>query len=260
MSFVDIGPIGKYTPGTNHLEKIYKDIELDEDVKHYVVWSGGCDSSVLLYELLSLYGSKKVVAISYNYPWLYNKKAQSEEMHRNAFISKIKLHGNNFMDFSHTIFTVNQETKSGDPLNVKDYPGIPQALAWMFSTPMYLNYNGIVYIGMIKGDNFSLWIDDYYRMFNNINSLLHKKSSLRIPYITLEKKNIIEKLFYYDLYNETWYCEFPNFVNMPCGKCVPCIKHRGALADLLYTTNDDFIKYRARQELDKIEKYILDAT
>jgi 7-cyano-7-deazaguanine synthase in queuosine biosynthesis len=74
---------------------------LDKDVTHYVLWSGGCDSTLLLYELLDTYGSNNVVAISYTYPWLVKEKYETERLHREAFKSKLS-----FEEISFQIFDI----------------------------------------------------------------------------------------------------------------------------------------------------------
>ena len=66
---------GIYLPfksNMNHISASYQNTESNS--KHFVMWSGGCDSTLLLYELLDAYGSDKVVAISYIMPYLLRDK------------------------------------------------------------------------------------------------------------------------------------------------------------------------------------------
>ena len=47
----------------------YKCEKIDDSMQHLVVYSGGCDSSLMLYELAKKYGTKEkpIIALSYNH-------------------------------------------------------------------------------------------------------------------------------------------------------------------------------------------------
>ena len=224
-----------------------------ENSIHYVLWSGGCDSSLLLYELLDAYGCNRVVAVSYKYPWLDKEKYETERLHREAFKAKLKLRGEKFANINHTEFNISTKTVSGN--NIDTAPGgTPQAIAWILSIPLYAPSGYTIYTGAIKGDDLPLFIHEYSEIFSNIAKVLKRDINLRTPYLYLNKSQIIQKLIEYDLYEETWFCEEPKDVNKPCYKCTPCSTHISALCSLELMTTNDFIRSRCQKELAKIRK------
>lgn len=245
----------QYTPGENQVSLTYKDDPKNENGLHFLLWSGGCDSTLLLYELLEAYGCERVVAVSYKYPWLGDKKYETEKMHREAFKSKVKLRGEKFANIRHTEIEFNQKTMSGDHL-LHHGGGYIQAVAWLLSIPIYTLHGAMVYTGIINGDGLPLMIQEYSALFKNLSNLMNRDIHLRIPYLSLTKSQVIEKLFHYDIYEESWYCENPPSIGKSCHKCTPCITHLSALTALILTTEDKFIRLKAEKELDKIKKGI----
>lgn len=247
-----------YVSGHNQLKVQYGMNTEEMDNKHFVLWSGGCDSTLLLYELLDMYGCENVVAVSYKYPWLLDNKYQTEKLHREAFKAKLKLRGDKFSNINHTEFEINSNTVSGTPMHPLS-GGNPQSVAWLLSVPLYTSSGAFVYTGTIVED-LPLALNEYYEVFSNISKLLDRDITLRLPYLHLTKPQIVEKLFQYDLYEESWFCEMPLGINKPCDGCEPCITHISALCALEFTAKDDLVKIRARKELDKIRKRIDDRT
>lgn len=226
-----------------------------EDAIHYLMWSGGCDSTLLLYELLERYGCERVVCVSYKYPWLLDSKYQTEKLHREAFKAKMKLRGDKFANIRHTEFTINQDTITGPMLNTH-CGGLPQAVGWLLSIPVYVVSGSYVYDGGIRCDDLTLVLEDYHKLFKSVSNVLSRNLILRQPYLYLEKYQIVEKLFQYDIYEETWFCEIPQAIGVHCGECTPCKTHIAALNVLANTTNDDFIRLRANKELEKIKELL----
>lgn len=241
-----------YVPGANQLKFQYENESTPSDAKHVLLWSGGCDSTVLLYELLELYGKHNVIAISYNYPWLLDSKQKAESNHREAVKAKLKLRGDKFDGFTHVNFDIKQERCSdGSYLNAIG-GGLPQAIGWLFLAPLYIPSGSYVYNGYIRSDDLTIRTHEYQEIFSNISKILDKDITLRMPYLYLSKSQIIEKLFDYNLYDETWYCEMPAGDGRRCLQCVPCKTHTAALVSLTMTTNNELVKSLAQREVDRI--------
>lgn len=226
-----------------------------ENKKHILLWSGGCDSTLLLYELLNEYGSENVIAITYNYSWLTTEKSNNERIHRDIFKSKMKLLGDKFGNFEHHDFNINVED---NPLLIhRSLNGLPQALGWLFMIPMYAYEDSYIYASYIKGDDFSTGFNHHYSdIFNSVNALLGGSGelTLRLPYIYKNKYEIIEALIQTDLYDATWYCEMPNADGTMCKTCSPCKTHISALVYLSMFSKDEHVKSHAAWLLSTMVK------
>ena len=221
--------------------------------EHYLLWSGGTDSTLCLYELLEMYGVDKVIAVSLIYPWLHKTKIENEQVHRKAIKEKLKLQLSLSKDIRHMEITVSPEMISGDYISWSD-GGLPQAVAWLSTIGLYLPDGAYVYCGAIKNDDLTVFMDHYHKMFEGMAGTLHRDITLREPYIMMEKYQVLDKLFQYNLYDVTWYCEMPNGLNKPCLKCIPCLTHNSALIMLTMNASSDLIKVQAKKELDKLTK------
>lgn len=244
-----------YIKNQNQIQFNYRDYDTEHDSKHYVMWSGGCDSTLLLYEVLETYGVENVVAVSYNYPWLLQEKAKSEEMHRDAFKAKLKTLNKTYAEkpINQIEFRIDMKAVSGDFPGLH-YSGLPQAVAWLLSVPICAKDDSYIYTGAIRSDDLTLCLESYHEMFRGISKTLSRKIYLREPYLYLNKANVIEKLIRYGIYDSTWHCEVPDDVNTPCYECVPCKTHIRALTELSFGPKDDIVTITAKLELEKIRQ------
>lgn len=233
----------------NHIIKSYN--REGSDCMHFVLWSGGTDSTLLLYELLEAYGPEKVVAVSYIYPWLTSTKIENEKEHRRVIKEKIKLLLSLNQDIRHTEFNISREIISGEDIGFYPY-GLPQAVQWLSSIGLYLPDNSYVYCGAIRNDDLTLFLESYHKMFDGMAATLARNITLREPYLYFEKYQVIDKIFQYRLYDETWTCEMPKGLNKPCWKCQPCITHYNALLMLIKYGSSELIKMKAKEEFERI--------
>lgn len=243
------------------LETYQSTIDKDRNSLHFVCWSGGADSTCLLYELLDAYGSSNVVAISMKYPWLLTDKWESEKMHREAIKAKLKLLGPKFTGFKHTEFIIEEDRVTGSLLQaVHERGGSPQLVGWMLNAVNYAENDSYVYTGAIRDDDISIINngEGYCMMFEGAAKVVNKRITLREPYMRLPKTTILEKLFKYNLYDVVWFCELPRDINRVCHKCNPCILHKNSL-QLLATNQclhpvDEITQVKAKEALDKLNE------
>ncbi|MCM1221204.1 MAG: 7-cyano-7-deazaguanine synthase [Lachnospiraceae bacterium] len=225
------------------------------DSNHYLMWSGGTDSTLMLYELLDAYGADRVCAISYRYPWLLENKRNHEEIAREAIKAHLATFGPKFTGFKHTEIVVDQVTKSGGLLQTQQLGGLPQALAWMLSVPMYADQSSYIYDGGIKCDDLTLRLESYHQLFRGIAGVMRKDLTLREPYLYYTKANVLAKLIEYGLYDITWFCEMPGNDNKPCYHCTPCSTHIAALVELsIADWPSELVKKKALHELNRIRE------
>lgn len=247
-------PVSDIDINTNHIKFSYETTNVD--AKHFVMWSGGTDSTLLLYELIMAYGAENVFAISYDYPWLLENKKLSEKSHRDLFKSKLEcmkyMNGNKI---NHTEIKISHSTITGKHLYASP-GGLPQAVGWLLSIPIYIPNDSYIYLGSIKDDDLTLHMGDYHKMFESMSNVLFRNIILREPYLYFDKYQILDKLFQYGLYDTTWACEMPQEINIPCGKCQPCIHHILSLQYLTNNGSSDYVKIQSKHALDEINSLI----
>lgn len=237
-----------YLKNKNQIESTYLSDEEAQNHLHFVFWSGGCDSTLLLYELIETYGFSNVVAVSYKYPWL-GSKYNNEKIHREAFKAGMRLKYGD-IQIRHLEIDVSSEMVSGT--NIPWIPsGLPQSVAWLLSVPLYVPPKSYIYDGGIKSDDLTLNIDSYNRTIESVSDLLSKDLVVRHPYIMMDKWEIIEKLFKYNMYQYTWFCEMSGD-EKPCNNCHPCRTHITALMYLKEFSDDEFVRMKASRELSKL--------
>lgn len=213
------------------------------DNDHIIMWSGGCDSTLLLVDACEAFGANHVVAVSYKYPWLDPAKCENERHHREILKAKLKLRG---YDIRHTEFDISHNKLSGAPIHVVS-SGLPQSIAWLLSVPLMCVKGSIIYTGDLKSDE---------EIVKNISKVLDRDLEYRHPYRSISKADVIERLMYLDLYDDVWFCEIPNDVNEICAQCIPCKTHMQALYCLWKTSSDEMIRSKSKHELDKFDEVL----
>lgn len=228
--------------------KLYKP---KENAKHIVIWSGGADSTFLLYELLAKYGAENVSAISCIYPWLDKNKRSIEEAARGRIKEKLYSFGENFRDFKHLQIEVKFRQLSEKNINYNG-AGLLQAFSWVSTILPFTSDGDWIYTGYIRGDDLvTMYLEEYKDLFEAGLKLLNRDVTLCMPYGALNKSDILVGLMKADLYDSIWYCESPE-TNVPCGKCAPCKHHMAALIEIalrMVPQSDDACIAKAMEEL-----------
>lgn len=238
-----------YIEGKNQISIGFKS---DENKKHYLMWSGGTDSTLLLYELLDAYGSDNVIAITLIFPWLIKDKVDNERLYRESFKSAMKLKGEKYSNFTHIEFNITINLLSEkNKARLSSKGGLAQASSWLLSIPLYIDDGSYVYEGNNRNDDLNLHMEDYLKAFEGSTNLIGKDITLREPYIYLYKHEILEKLIMYNIYDYTWYCETPKGIHK-CNSCNPCKTHLIALNYLKCYAKNDYVRLKAEQILNII--------
>ena len=226
------------------------------DANHYVMWSSGCDSTLLLYELLKKYGPDKVIAISCKFPWLNKKKASHEVVFRQRFIDDLKRKNTGLSGFTHYTIDVNWQYRPKDSKNGGYHSsGLLQPYSWLTIALPLMKPNDWFYIGTIRGDDLvTLYLRQFQDLFEASSKMLNKEIHLCMPYVGYTKANVIAKLIEYGIYDLTWFCEKPESpTSGPCTNCHPCKTHIEALASIATdTTVLKYIQLKAVSELNSL--------
>lgn len=193
-----------------------------------VLWSGGCDSTLLLHNLLAqrraCLSNDEVRAISITHPQL---PANEENKRARTQASKVleKLHGK----FEHLEITITHN--DGAVRAIESGGGLTQPMIWVLYASLHLLPAEDLYIGYVKGDCIWNYRHELYAAFNSIQWINHRTGVLKLPLENTGKTDIIKSLKNVGLYRHTWYCEDP-VKGKKCSKCTPCKTHRTAVWQL----------------------------
>lgn len=184
-------------------------------------WSGGCDSTLLLYKLLKS-GNPNVRTISFNH---HGVGAQFQNRTaRGAILKWLSNKGLKVKD--HTELTINADY--GGHITRPD--GLGQPTIWQFNALSYLNKDENLYLGYIKSDCIWHYRTQLFDLFNNACQMLHYTGSLMMPLEWETKSDIIESLTSIGLDKLVWWCEGVGYSigSEPCGNCSTCREIKAA--------------------------------
>ena len=216
---------------------------------HYVVWSGGCDSTLILYNLCSLLDHPSVITCKPS--WLGDEKIMMEKIAR----SNIK----KFIESTHQRQVSIYESHSIE-LNVKTHTkavnyGIVQPEMWLLQTLPFIPNHSVVHFGYIQGDCFWYYKEKFLNIAKNTIMMLGKSDiSISFPLRHTPKYEILSELMDIkdddsnSLYDQCWWCELPmavgknpnEIIHTKCERCNACITHKIAL---------DFLKHMKTNKL-----------
>jgi 7-cyano-7-deazaguanine synthase in queuosine biosynthesis len=186
-----------------------------------VLWSGGCDSTLVLYDLMKEQYDKrefakiKVVSIVHNQ---VNAAAESRRA-RKQILKWFKKKG--WGTPYHYEVTI-------DGCNADKGRGLTQPPIWLSMGMLHTAKDEDLYCGYIKTDCIWHYVGFLHQAFNNLQGLLGKSGTLQMPLEWETKAGVIKRLKEAGLYDLTWYCEQPKR-GAKCGDCEPCITHEMGL-------------------------------
>ena len=211
-------------------EHKYEDI--DNGNEHVVIYSGGCDSTLMLYEIAKEYGTKEkpVIALSYNHHAPCPVKAIIEKKTRESFRKYCK---KNKIYINFTEVSVGIKAVSKRYFSISHHPGIVQPYLWLGALGVAMLGWRNFYFGYIKHDDFWMFKSEFVEAFKALQKVIMTENKVFFPLMDIHKENIIRKLKEYEIYDLTWHCETPTKEHEACGTCTPCKKHKEALRNLL---------------------------
>ena len=192
-----------------------------------VLFSGGCDSTLVLHDLLKANDKNyisQITALSINHCQVSaneQNKAARESFKEEMGKRELNLHVN-FCEIAIT------NTCSANVNSIGSY-GLSQPIIWSTIAMLYASNEDTIYFGYHSGDDFWLYKNEFEAAIQNICKISAKTIKIEYPLRHLYKHDIIRILKERGLYEKTWYCEYPTVENKPCGECVPCRTHRTAL-------------------------------
>lgn len=217
----------------------YDKVHSNKNAEVIVVWSGGCDSTLMLKEVSERYGTvtSPVVAISINHYLLHSDKLEREKEFRQKALIEFKNRG---------LHIIHHEIDITSNMDVSDTNYPVQSFIWLTLLIPYLKNNCNLYFGFIRSDDILLYLEKFKNMIKSMEDFTNKTINLCIPYQYTYKKDILKELMDSDLYNMTWYCEAPKNKKI-CKTCAPCKTHELAMIELCLNEDARAIKYLPKQ-------------
>lgn len=194
----------------------------------HVLWSGGCDSTLVLWKLLNDLKTNRNDRTIHTYAFISANvgsiKMDWEKQKRNQFLLWSSQQGFN-NKIQHTDIHIDADKQQIISNNCG------QPALWISNIVPYLPHDSILFSGYHKGDDFlTYWVfKDWIKAFVGLNNLYGKAINFWIPFMHTTKYEIIKQLKEVPgLYETTWWCEGQNR-NGPCGHCDPCELHNMSL-------------------------------
>jgi len=193
-------------------------------MQEVVIWSGGCDSTKILYDLArNSSANKPVLAISVEHSRTDDLKRKKEEEARKKILKWMKEEG----------YHIEHETIKVTP-DLMTPTGFNEPSCWVCSVVPYLPSFCNVHFGYIFEDSFWHLKGEFTDTFHSITSLRINKYDIKL-FFDLEwthKKEIIKELKEIGLFKLIWTCERPKKNGNMCGKCIPCKSLKTNLQEL----------------------------
>jgi len=192
--------------------------------REIVIWSGGCDSTLVLAER-AVKSSKEnpVHTLSFNVPWIDKRQMRCEFLARKKILKELKKRGLHIINHEVTL-TENQELDF-------EY-GLPQQHFWFLMSVFYTKKNDKVYFGYIREDDW--WhIEKHYTNAHYYLKLCRDRDAKFVyPLEWISKEEVVRNLKKEDLLDLCWVCDSPKKIGVPCGKCKKCLELKDAINKL----------------------------
>lgn len=188
-----------------------------------LLWSGGVDSTLLLYDLLRI-GGNDVRTISVQHPQVAAVEESSNA--RDEIMHHFEKQG---LTFQRTEVKINQEIKSivkGEWAiqGAEGGNGLTQPSVWIAECIPYLKPAENLYAGYIKGDDVWHYWRELSQGFDFLQYTRGGTGKLMAPLEWSDKTECVRRINELGLLRKVWYCEDPQH-SKSCRNCHSCRKH-----------------------------------
>lgn len=213
-----------------------KDMVWDVNHPKIVIWSGGADSTLLLYEtgLKCKERNMPVDAIHINVPYLDKNKCDKEKECREYMLERMKAEG---IEVKYSEIKIDSDTWQNDHYDGRGKENInwflPQQMMWTILALQLSPDGSDVFFGYIRHDDFFSIVNEIKNLWYYANLAQNKNIKFHTPYESLFKHNILSQCMEYGIFDHTWTCENPIKHDdgriETCKTCHPCESRRDAL-------------------------------
>jgi len=209
-------------------ENLSKNLIYDKpDYNINVLYSGGCDSTLVLFDILVSLKSKNdgrdIDAYCFTHGQLGHKVVM-ERKARDSFLKHMKANG-----YINNVIVHEIEL----PKEVIYAQRCGQPALWISNILPLIRDKSLIYAGYHQGDCFLSYgvHRDWLKATTGLLNLYGKFDvEITYPLQNASKEDILRRLRYERIYDFTWHCETVYAsTETPCGNCAPCKLHRASL-------------------------------
>ena len=189
-----------------------------------VLFSGGCDSTLVLYQIAmnqlkqNVCGYVTAVSIEHDQVPAAKEQKRARELIKTEFLER---------QLPIEFIEVKIKHESG---SIRNNYGLPQPPIWLSMSSLYVDKNDTVYLGYHDGDDYWHYKEHAEQAFKSFSKVQDKHDiKIEYPLEFQSKAEIITELKARGLYNLCWYCENPTIESTVCGTCNSCKTHLTAL-------------------------------
>lgn len=185
-----------------------------------VLFSGGCDSTLVLYNLIKELPNQyiKVLSINHNQVHAIAENKLARQKIKEEF-KKREL--NKYLDFLEV--DINNDSSTNVIAG-----GVVQPIIWSTIAVLYAQNQDTIYFGYHLGDDFWMYKSEFENAIYNMAKVCNKEIKIQYNLSYHRKADIIKELKDRGLYDLCWYCENPKN-GEPCNECLPCVTHKTGL-------------------------------
>lgn len=188
-----------------------------------VCWSGGCDSTLVLLNLLKESSFEKPVrSISFNLPPQLSHSDQ-QLMTRTRLDRKFKAAG---FHHTHTEIFIEARGESGIVCNT-----MPQPALWLVLAVPYLKKDEDLFVGWVQHDDIWHKLAWVHGAFTHLQGIVENTGKLISPLEWVTKEQVLQQLKDQEYLDDCWCCESPKGFK-ECGECHPCKRHAKAMLEV----------------------------
>jgi len=197
-----------------------------------LMWSGGCDSTLVLAEHIKTGMPIRTVGVTHN------------NIHSSHHLRKVReriMAWYGSVNWPHSEIEVGH----GDRYDVDAYPcreGLSHPGVWLSIACQYLEKDEDLILAYIRGDDVWHYIGWLHHAFDGLQGVSKKTGKLLFPAEWTSKAEVIADIKKFPgLYDLVWWCEDPQTTiptkkkgvkTEPCGRCHPCRTHAAALHEV----------------------------
>ena len=188
-----------------------------------VLWSGGCDSTLVLYDLAREASyAKPVRALSIEHHGI--SAGQEQRRAQTRILARMKRDG---LPVEHATVMV---TRSGSFMFATQ-AGLSHPPIWFPTATLFLEEKEDLYAGYIREDDVWHYRSQLYNLFGALQTFQHREGNLILPLEWVSKSQVLGRLKKAKLLDLVWWCEEPK-AGKPCGSCIECKRHDAAVIQL----------------------------
>lgn len=183
-----------------------------EDKSIIVIWSGGCDSTALLYNIACKFPEKRITAYSVI---SYTGSRKTDRKCRERLKKRFKEDGITNIDYKTVVCQVSPFSQN--------IGGLAQPCVWLSVLPSVLCRQAqLVCFGYIRGDDIWHYKEHFKKTFDGMKALLDSDAELCFPLEWKDKQDILHYLDEHNLIDLCNWCEYADTYENGCGSCKDC--------------------------------------